>query len=143
MVILLSVLSIGVGLFVLVFTGLGEPSNVTNWIIGIAFLIAGGGGFYLNSQMEKQRQAKRKAFEASVRAHAGEWGNEFCEMIIERRIALDMTQEMVMLAWGRPNIVDEKEITKKGNKERWVYGEPRRNARYIWFADGKVSKIKT
>jgi hypothetical protein len=63
-------------------------------------------------------------------------------MLSDGRLAADMTQEMVHLAWGYPTSVDEQETTAKSSKERWVYGQPRKGANYVWFVNGKISKIQ-
>lgn len=53
-----------------------------------------------------------------------------------------MSTEMVLLAWGKPNDIDQQEVTTKSSKERWVYGTPRKDAKYVWFKDDRVIKIK-
>jgi hypothetical protein len=73
-----------------------------------------------------------------------EWGDAICKAVYQRKVAIDMTEDMVLEAWGHPTSIDQKEITKKGvNKERWVYGVPRKGANYIYFKNGKVDKLKT
>ena len=41
------------------------------------------------------------------------WDAETCKQLFAGRIAVGMTGAMVLSAYGRPNIVDEKEITAK------------------------------
>jgi type II secretory pathway pseudopilin PulG len=112
-----------------------------------------------NKQNEQERQEQlriqelerqdrlRKAEEqrqTEIRSHESDWGKDICESLISKEIRIDMTPEMIRLAWGQPNDIDQKELSKTGkSKERWVYGIPRRGANYVWFTDGKVSKIKT
>lgn len=92
---------------------------------------------YLVWQQEKQRRAK-------IEAKRGEWGDDLANTILEKNIRPGMTVEMVLLSWGQPSNIDKKEITKRGlNKERWVYGQPRRGANYVYFSDGEVQKIQT
>jgi len=52
------------------------------------------------------------------------------------------TDEMVSYSLGKPTTIDNREVTAKCVKFRWIYGVPRQGASYIWFKDGKVTKIK-
>lgn len=78
-----------------------------------------------------------------IKSHVAEWGEENCQLVINKKVIVGMTEEMVKLAWGTPRVIDDKEITTNSKKERWVYGQPRKEVRYISFTDGKVTKIKT
>jgi hypothetical protein len=89
-----------------------------------------------NKQREKARREQ-------ITGHMADWGQEICDALINRKIQLDMISEMVRLAWGSPTTIDNKEISTSGQKERWVYGTPRKDARYVWFANDKVTKIKS
>ena len=71
------------------------------------------------------------------------WGDEICDHLINRWVGLGMTEEMLRLSWGSPTYIDSKEFSSKGSACRWVYGIPRRGAKYVWFKNGKVQKIKT
>ena len=86
--------------------------------------------------MDEERQAE-------IWQHQAEWGEGICRMLVQKEIALDMTEEMVRLGWGDPSNREMKELTKKGQKTRWVYGQPRKGARYVWFTGGKVTKIQS
>ncbi len=91
------------------------------------------------------KQAAKKAEEArqeKIYARSDEWGKEICAALIRKQIDMDMIPEMVRLAWGKPNYTEEKSRTSKTVKVRWTYGEPRKNARYVWFTNDKVSKIE-
>lgn len=87
-------------------------------------------------------QAAEAARKEAVMAHQSEWGDVTCQTILERDIDLGMTEEMVRLAWGEPTTTEMKEVTVKGSKTRWIYGVPRKGARYIWFTNGEVSRIR-
>jgi hypothetical protein len=90
---------------------------------------------------EAEREEKRKQ---AIRARRAEWGDAFCLAVYKHEVAIDMTPEMVKLSWGEPGDIDNKEVTKKGLvKERWIYGTPRKDARYVYFSEGKVQKIQT
>jgi hypothetical protein len=99
---------------------------------------------YASAQAEKKRRIEEeKKRREAILAHLPQWGEAVCQIIIERKIAPNMTREMVKLAWGMPKTIDQTETTAKGLvKERWVYGQPRKGANYIYFTDGKVAKIK-
>jgi len=71
-----------------------------------------------------------------------QWGEDICQLLIERRICLSMTDDMLRLALGEPTTIDQEEVSERGEKFRWIYGVPRRGATYIWFRDGKVTKFK-
>jgi hypothetical protein len=136
MIYLFGFLSFCLGVVFLVITISGAPSDVKLWLIGIGLIAFGVGG----PAFAIRQETKRKE---AIKAKEGVWGKTTCESLIAREIGLDMTQEMIQLSWGRPSNVDQKEVTRKNIKERWVYGQPRKGARYVWFTDGKVSKIKT
>lgn len=127
-----------VGIILLV--GLGLAGGVWVWVnreiaLGPAILISLVlGGFYLTTLPEKRRRE-------AIQAHWDDWGAYFCMCAFRKQLCLDMTEEMVLLAWGRPNRIETKEITRKARKIRWIYGKPRKGASYIWFTNGKVSKI--
>lgn len=71
-----------------------------------------------------------------------EWGKETCQKILQSKFSIGDTDEMVSLALGKPSSIDEQTITEKDVKFRWIYGTPRQGATYIWFKNGKVTKIK-
>jgi hypothetical protein len=71
------------------------------------------------------------------------WGESTCQTLLKKRIEVDMTKEQVRLAWGKPSYTDQQEVTKRGEKVRWVYGAPRKGARYVWFTNDTVTKIKS
>lgn len=71
-----------------------------------------------------------------------QWGKDNCQRLLQQKIEVGMSDEMVQAAYGKPPIVDEKETTARDEKYRFVYGRPRRDATYIWFKNGVVTKIK-
>lgn len=98
------------------------------------------------ARLQEEHAAAVQARIDLIMSRKGEWGEEMCKFVIEREVALDMTQEMVRASWGEPRTVDQKEITKTLTKERWVYGANPRNkgkTQYVHFSNGKVSKIAT
>ncbi len=122
---------IGSGLFIigLIIIGIGIAQQIIK--------------YFQDQEAIKQQRLRNIAY---VRSKMSEWGEVTCNRILDGKIAIGMTEEMVKLSWGFPNSIDDKEITKTGIvKERWIYGTPRKNggANYIWFSNGTVSKIKT
>lgn len=71
-----------------------------------------------------------------------EWGEETVIELINHKIGIGFTNEMVRLTLGEPTSVDMQEITEKHEKYRWIYGIQRQGAVYIWFKDHKITKIK-
>jgi len=39
------------------------------------------------------------------------FGTDLCQSLLQRKISIGMTTEMVKLSWGKPNNVDNREIT--------------------------------
>jgi hypothetical protein len=133
---ILAVLSILCGIFVLSFVFLGARNDGGLWLTGLVFLAPGVAWFGWGVIQENKRKQM-------IELRRSEWGDEICSKLLSKKIAPEMSSDMVKLGWGSPSKVDERETTKNGVKERWVYGRPRRGANYVWFTNGKVSKIKT
>lgn len=94
------------------------------------------GWVFMIQRHEKERQAK-------ILAKRGQWSDGQIQSALNKKISAGMTEEMVLLAWGQPANIDKREITKSGlNKERWVYGRPRKGASYVYFSDGEVQKVQ-
>jgi hypothetical protein len=91
-------------------------------------------------QAELEELERRRVQE--ILSYSGEWGDDTCQKVVEKKISLGMTSEMVKLAVGEPTSIDNKVITERDENFRWVYGTPRYGATYVWFRDGKVTKIK-
>jgi hypothetical protein len=93
-------------------------------------------------RLQQEAEEKKAQWIQAIQEHIPDWGDEICQKLLNKTISLDMTQEMVRLSLGNPDTVDSQEITKTTQKERWLYGQPRKGAMYIWFTNGKVTKIK-
>ena len=78
----------------------------------------------------------------NIMNHYREWGQDNCQRLLQQRIEPGMTDQMILAAYGTPPVIDEKESTVKDERYRYVYGRPRRDATYIWFKNGVVTKIK-
>jgi hypothetical protein len=147
MVFILGLLSLCIGIVIIVVTISGAPNDINLWLVGIAFIASGVAApalkIYRDKKLESEAADHENKRRTSIRAHQSEWGQDVCRDLISRRISIDMTQEMVKLSLGAPDTIDQQEITRTRTKERWIYGQPRKNATYIWFTNGKVTKIKT
>lgn len=72
----------------------------------------------------------------------GQWGTGTCQRVLQKKIAIRDSKTMVLLAFGEPSSVDQKVTTANDESFRWIYGTPRHGARYIWFRNGLVTKMK-
>lgn len=95
---------------------------------------------YFAAQLQRLQRERERV--ATILSHKDEWEEDICQSLINRRIGIDMTEEMVRLAWGKPSRIENKELTRRGQKTRWIYGQPRKGANYVWFTNGKVTKIQ-
>jgi hypothetical protein len=92
--------------------------------------------------LEAERQAEREgaaAAEAERRRtiRAMRWPEATKERVLNRRIALGMTAEMVRLAWGRPTDIN-RTTTARGTWEQWVYGD----GAYVYLQNGVVTAFQ-
>lgn len=98
----------------------------------------------LRQKLEAAYAAREKRRLELIEQMRGEWGDELCERLINKKVTLDMNQRMVASSWGKPDEVDQKTVSKTGiDRERWVYGEPRKGAQYVYFKNGLVDKIQS
>ena len=139
----------------------------------VALLLILGCVIFVYFYTKKQEEAKEQARVEDIQSHQSEWGEdmcnwlvqnkftlsnarvagimqkfdefgaETCQNLLQQKIGIGYTDEMVRLSLGEPTSVDNKEITEKWEKFRWIFGVPRQGAVYIWFKDGKVTKIKS
>jgi hypothetical protein len=100
-----------------------------------AFVLIGSSIVRKEKEREKERQAR-------ILAHKGEWQDDVIALLIVKRLRPGMTRDMCLLGWGKPNDIQNKELTKKGQKTRWVYGQPRQGARYLYFTNDELTKIE-
>lgn len=77
-----------------------------------------------------------------ILSHLDGWSEEACLLLLKRNIGLGMTAEMVRASLGEPDTVDNRDISARGEKYRWIYGVPRHGAAYIWFKDDKVVRVR-
>jgi hypothetical protein len=80
--------------------------------------------------------------DAEIMRKWDEYGEENCKDLIYQKIRPGMIDEMVKLSLGEPDTIDNREEASCSQKYRWIYGVPRQGATYIWFRNGKVTKVK-
>jgi hypothetical protein len=94
--------------------------------------------------LEAQRDSVAR--EGALRARADKrrellkrgWGRANVDAVLEGKIHIGMTAEMVRLAWGDPRSVN-RTVTSAGTHEQWVYG----SGYYVYFNGGLVTAIQT
>lgn len=59
-------------------------------------------------------------------------GKRLCDIALKREIAVGMTKELVIIAWGEPD-----NINKTSYNEQWVYGDAAQQC--VYFKGGKVT----
>lgn len=62
---------------------------------------------------------------------------EYKESVIDGKIKIGMTQDLVVLSWGEPSRKN-KTISKYSTEEQWVYGRS-----YVYLKNGIVTLIQT
>lgn len=109
--------------------------DIELWMaIGSLFLVLAGVGWHVNQRSE---HARRKA----IRAKMSEWGAPTCRTILMKKIRIGLTTEQVELSWGEPYTIDQQEVIENGvQKQRWVYGRPQSDEKYVYFTDDMVTK---
>lgn len=111
----------------------------------IGFLITCWIAYIVDKRMfegEKQKIFEEQSRRYAIDTRRGDWDDNICDALIQRRLAVGMSFDMVRLSQGDPPDIDQQETTAKSHKERWVYGVRRKNATYISFKDGVVTAIK-
>lgn len=101
-------------------------------IVGIVLVV------YILLRVYSANQRKK-----AILAYKDQWGEDVCRMVLNKKLGTGMTKEMVQLSWGKPKKIDQREVTANSERVRWVYGQPRKNAQYVYFKDGRVIKIQT
>lgn len=69
-----------------------------------------------------------------------EWTNEEIALIINNKIQVGMTKDMVIAAWGEPNYINENNSMYSGNTVAWSYISIfSSNIKAVTFQDDKVT----
>jgi hypothetical protein len=82
-----------------------------------------------------EREAKERA-NAAVTKKAEE--DLKVELIAQHRVAIGMTKEECLLAWGKPEDGVNTTINSRGRSEQWCYGY----GRYLYFQNGVLVTIQ-
>lgn len=69
--------------------------------------------------------------------HEGGWSPDDCRTIVDGKIRVGMTREMVRAAWGSPEHVNTT-VYKSGVHEQWVYG----SGQYVYFENGEMTSLQ-
>ncbi|GHU05658.1 hypothetical protein FACS1894158_09170 [Betaproteobacteria bacterium] len=67
---------------------------------------------------------------------------DIVDMIMERSIWIDQTEDQLLDSWGKPDDIEHKATTKKAQVEEWRYGQTGKN-RYktrVTLKNGIVTK---
>jgi hypothetical protein len=88
-------------------------------------------------------RAREKAWDEAVReretaVRAKRWPPAVGKAVIERKVLIGMTTDQVLMAWGRPERVNET-IRASSVSEQWVYS----SQRSLYFENGKLTTIQT
>jgi hypothetical protein len=91
-----------------------------------------------------QSKAEKRANKAC--AEHRDWPQKACELIGERRVAIGMSSQMVLAAWGKPLHVN-KTLLANMVKEQWVYRHeiPITHAvkeRYVYLENDVVTAVQ-
>jgi hypothetical protein len=65
------------------------------------------------------------------------WPEDLKIELAKKNIRLDMTKDMVLAAWGKPNDIN-RTVTANGTREQWVYGSygSRYKPKFLYFENG-------
>jgi hypothetical protein len=70
--------------------------------------------------------------------HGKGWPPRYTEAVLNEKVLIGMTPEMVRLSWGAPQTVNTT-ITAAGKSEQWVYGA----GWYVYLTNSHVTGIQT
>lgn len=70
-------------------------------------------------------------------SYVSKYGTRNANLIMDGRVALGMTKQMCIAAWGEPESVN-RNITSRGTSEQWVYGI----GIYLYFEGNKLTGIQ-
>ncbi|MBO4403299.1 MAG: hypothetical protein J5792_06445, partial [Bacteroidales bacterium] len=87
-------------------------------------------------QMLRMQQDKEKKEADFKQRMLAKYGAGYGEMVSKRQVAVDMSKEMCLDAWGKP-MNTYRTTTKYGQSEVWCYNYKTR----VYFYNGKVVQI--
>ncbi len=91
------------------------------------------------SRLEHARREEetRKEQERIKKTYISKYGTRNADLILAERVALGMTKQMCIEAWGEPESVN-RTVTRYGTSEQWVYGL----GTYLYFEGNKLTGIQ-
>jgi len=92
---------------------------------------------YIQEQIEIGKQ-RALAKEERRKELIKKYGSYNGKLIAEGKVAIGMSQKMVVDSWGKPSDIN-KDIYSFGVHEQWVFG----SGNYVYFKDGIVTSIST
>ncbi len=63
---------------------------------------------------------------------------EYLQAMSAKQVIVGMTEQMVRLAWEKPKQI---EALADGGAVVWVYSQPRRPDRRVWFMSAQVTQV--
>jgi hypothetical protein len=85
---------------------------------------------------KRKQQARVMSHRRALQTRAKGWPAGVSKLVIEGKIKIGMTQEQVMMSWGKPDQMDQSE-GDWGIYEQWVYGST-----YLYFERGILQGYK-
>jgi hypothetical protein len=92
---------------------------------------------YADAARAREKVATQAVREREKAVRAKGWPPNVEKAVIERKIFVGMTSEQAVMAWGRPERVNQT-TTASSVSEQWVYGSS-----YLYFQNGKLTVIQT
>jgi len=83
-----------------------------------------------NASLKEQEKARQIQGKARVDELRKKYNPSTAELIINHKLQLGMTKDMVIESWGQPKNIN-KSVYSWGVHEQWVY-----DSRYLYFEDG-------
>jgi hypothetical protein len=68
------------------------------------------------------------------------WGRRTLKAIADREVFIGMTQQQVLMSWGRPDRVNTS-VGSWGSHEQWVFGDSP-GASYLYFQNGRLASFQ-
>jgi len=92
---------------------------------------------------QRQQYAEERFHQLKAIAERDQWTEAAFDVVLEGRIDVGMTQDMVLLAWGGPAVVDSRQTDPRGRSvERWVYRNLDGATWHVWFVEGRVFRVQ-
>jgi hypothetical protein len=90
-------------------------------------------------KLDEQRRRETAAMEEQRRRviAAKPWPDDIKRAVTDRKVQIGMTSEQVLLAWGRPEKINET-IRASSREEQWIYA----GSSYLYFTNGTLVTIQ-